>query len=119
MDNAGDQADPNDLKKGSNLILKKLEDQIAHKQVDPDLLKSMGWTEEDARKFYQRLKQEQQATEDAAPLKREQRRQFGQGTDCAKARAKVPGTKRTQFRNSTPVGGLPYHPKFARDLKLI
>ena len=99
LDNSGDQADPDDLKKGSNLILKKLQDQMANKKVDPDLLKSMGWTEEDARKFYERLQKEQQPAENVAPVEREQRRQFGQGTDLRKSTGKGAGTRNDSIQD--------------------
>lgn len=90
IDNTGDAADQEDLKKGSNLILKKLEDQLANKKVDPELLKSMGWTEEDARKFYERMKTERPA-DNVSPLGQEQRRRFGQGTDLRKSTGKSAG----------------------------
>jgi len=90
IDNTGDAPDQDDLKKGSNLILKKLEEQLANKKVDPDLLKSMGWTEADARKFYERMNREKPA-ENVSPLGQEQRRQFGQGTDLRKSTGKSAG----------------------------
>lgn len=90
IDNSGDAPDQDDLKKGSNLILKKLEEQLSNKKVDPDLLKSMGWTEEDARKFYERMKAERPA-DNVSPLGQEQRRQFGQGTDLRKSTGKSAG----------------------------
>jgi hypothetical protein len=90
IDNSGDSPDEDDLKKGSNLILKKLEEQLSNKKVDPDLLKSMGWTEEDARKFYERMNAERPA-DNVSPLGQEQRRQFGQGTDLRKSTGKSAG----------------------------
>jgi hypothetical protein len=52
----GDQANLEFAKKQTDLVLEKLSDQLAKKQVDPKLLKSLGWTEAELRQFVDRWK---------------------------------------------------------------
>lgn len=80
VDNSGDEANVDDKKKGSELVLKKLEEELKKKKVDPELLKRMGWTQKDAREFYDRMRQ-QAAEEKAAPITSDKREGFGKGSE--------------------------------------
>jgi hypothetical protein len=40
----------------TDLVLERLDDQLAKKKVDADLLKSLGWSEQDLRQFVDRWK---------------------------------------------------------------
>lgn len=84
-DNTGEKADPNDLKRATDLTLGKLEDQLKNKKVDPELLKKLGWTEADAKKFIDRQRSRQAPAEKAAdPLTGKGRGSFGEGTNLRK-----------------------------------
>jgi bifunctional DNA-binding transcriptional regulator/antitoxin component of YhaV-PrlF toxin-antitoxin module len=91
LDDSGDAADPDDLKRGSNLVLRKLEEELSKKKVDPELLKRMGWTEEDARRFYDRLRQQVANAEAADPIRGRAREGFGGGADLRKRSERAAG----------------------------
>lgn len=87
-----DEVNQEDLGEGSNLTLRQIEDELSKKKIDPELLKEMGWTEEEARKFRDRLKEPQVPKEKADPLTGESRREFGSGTDLRKSTGRSGGT---------------------------
>ncbi len=51
-----EEANPEYTKQATDLALKKLQDDLARGEVDPELLKDLGWTEEDMRRFADRLR---------------------------------------------------------------
>jgi hypothetical protein len=51
-----DKANLDFARKQTDLVLERLDSQLAKKQVDPGLLKSLGWTEDDLRQFIGRWK---------------------------------------------------------------
>src|SRR5690606_36893861 len=53
-----DEANLEDKCQAANLVLKQLQEELDRGQVDPELLKELGWTEEQMRKFAERLSQE-------------------------------------------------------------
>jgi hypothetical protein len=58
-----DEANLEYARKQTDLVLEKLSDQLNQKQVDEDLLKQLGWSEDDLRKFVARWKERKQAAE--------------------------------------------------------
>ena len=64
-------------RQAADLVLKRIEDDLERGQVDEELLKELGWTQEDMRRFSERLKQQLQTpdTEDS-PESIARRRQF-------------------------------------------
>lgn len=91
LDDSGDAADPDDLKRGSNLVLRRLEEELGKKRVDPELLKRMGWTEEDARRFYDRLREQAANAESADPMRGRAREGFGGGADLRRRSERAAG----------------------------
>jgi hypothetical protein len=77
-------------------VLKKLEEQLKNKKVDPELLKRMNWTEEDARRFIEKVRgaQASQANPDKPfdPLNQSERDQFGQGSGLKSRSGRRAGT---------------------------
>lgn len=72
-----DEANPEDARKAANLVLRKLEDQIQRGDVDPELLKELGWTKDDMRRFADRLKNQlEDRGDDGSPGAVARRRQF-------------------------------------------
>lgn len=92
LDNSGDEANAEDKKKGSELVLKRLEEELQKKKVDPELLKRMGWTEKDARDFYERLRRQGQEDK-TAPIASDNRGGFGRGTDLRGRSERAAGTR--------------------------
>ncbi|MFP6769270.1 MAG: hypothetical protein VB859_13940 [Planctomycetaceae bacterium] len=45
-------------KQGANLVLKRIEDELRRGNVDPELLKQLGWNEGDMKKFSSRLRKQ-------------------------------------------------------------
>jgi hypothetical protein len=79
IDNTGAAADPKDRQQATNLVLKKLEDALKQKQIDPELLKRTGMTEEQFRDWGERMTRS--AAEKAAdPLVGKAREGFGKGS---------------------------------------
>jgi len=58
-----DEANLEYARKQTDLVLDKLSDQLNQKQVDKDLLKQLGWSEDDLRKFVARWKERKEAAE--------------------------------------------------------
>lgn len=89
IDNTGEKADPDDRRRATQLTLKRLEEELKNKKVDPELLKQMGWTEEDARKFAERMSNKLSpelppAEKISDPLVGKARSGFGEGTNLRK-----------------------------------
>lgn len=59
----GDQANLDYARKQTDLVLEKLSDQLNGKEVDKDLLKKLGWSEDELRKFVDRWRDRKQAAE--------------------------------------------------------
>ncbi len=57
----GDEANLDYARKQTDLVLDKLADQLNKKDVDDQLLKDLGWTEEDLRRFIDRWNQRKEA----------------------------------------------------------
>ncbi len=55
-ENKEDKANLNFAREQTDLVLERLDSQLAKKQVDPSLLKSLGWSEDDLRQFVARWK---------------------------------------------------------------
>ena len=70
-----DQPNLEDSKQAADFVLKKLEDDLKRGQVDEDWLEKMGWTDQDAAKFLDRMKQRQDPAENT-PQSQAQRRQY-------------------------------------------
>ncbi|MDA1212074.1 MAG: hypothetical protein O2955_06140 [Planctomycetota bacterium] len=73
-----DAANLEDKEKAVNLVLKELEDQLKRGELDPELLKEMGWTEKEMKKFVDRMQQQLQQPEpdEATPEALAKRIQF-------------------------------------------
>ncbi len=54
-------------RKQTDLVLEKLSEQVKNKQVDKDLLKSLGWSEDDLRKFIARWNERKEAASKTDP----------------------------------------------------
>jgi hypothetical protein len=59
----GDEANLDYARKQTDLVLEKLAEQLDRKGVDEDLLKQLGWSEDDLRKFVQRWRERKDAAE--------------------------------------------------------
>lgn len=77
LENA-EAANLEDKEKAVNLVLKEIEDQLKRGELDPELLKEMGWTEGEMKKFVERMQRQLQApdAENATPADRAKRLQF-------------------------------------------
>ena len=71
----GDEANLEYARRQTDLVLDKLSDMLAKKQVDEEMLDRLGWTEQDLQRFVNRWKSRQQqaqgAGDDAQDAKRE------------------------------------------------
>lgn len=64
-------------REAANLVLRRIRDELKRGEVDSDLLKELGWTEKDMRKFADRLKQQVDTpADDKSPQAVARRRQF-------------------------------------------
>ncbi len=63
----GDEANLEYARKQTDLVLEKLSDQLNRKQVDKNLLKQLGWSEEELRKFVDRWQARKEAAEKNDP----------------------------------------------------
>ena len=59
----GDAANLEYARKHTDLVLEKLADQLKRKKVDEGLLKDLGWTEAELRRFVERWQQRKAAAE--------------------------------------------------------
>jgi hypothetical protein len=98
-DDLGEKANPEDKQKGSNLVLRELADELKNKKVDPNLLKEMGWTEEDAKKFYERMQAQGNSPDKSDPLSAAKRKGFGEGTDLRKSTGRSAGKSVDQMQD--------------------
>jgi len=74
---AAEQANLDYAKKATNLVLKRLKEQLERGDVDQQLLDELGWTKEDAAKFAKRLEEQLNAPRDpASPEAEARQRQF-------------------------------------------
>jgi hypothetical protein len=72
-----EEANPEDARKAANLVLRRLEDQIQRGEIDPELLKELGWTQGDMQRFAERLKNQLgDQGDDNSPGAVARRRQF-------------------------------------------
>ncbi|MGE3317230.1 MAG: hypothetical protein AB7O26_19095, partial [Planctomycetaceae bacterium] len=89
-----DEADLEAAKKATNLVLRKLEDDLKRGEVDPKLLEELGWTKEQMQKFTEQLKKQLNAQElDDSAAARARQRQFEETLKSLNFRAK--GTRRS------------------------
>ncbi|MBN1853377.1 MAG: hypothetical protein JW829_11660, partial [Pirellulales bacterium] len=74
-DFSADEANLDYAQKQTNLILDRLSDQLQKRSVDEELLKKLGWSEDDLRRFVERWTQRKRAAQgdlsDAADARRE------------------------------------------------
>jgi hypothetical protein len=59
----GDEANLEYARKQTDLVLEKLSDQLKRQRVDDELLKQLGWSEDDLRKFIERWQARKQAAQ--------------------------------------------------------
>ena len=71
-----DAADLDAAKRGAELALDKLRDQLDRGDVDPDLLKELGWTEDQLKRFADRLERQLAADPAADPREAARQKQF-------------------------------------------
>lgn len=72
-----EKANLDHAKKATNLVLDRLKDQLERGEVDQELLERLGWTEDDLRKFTDRMQKQLKDTgKDVSPAAVARRRQF-------------------------------------------
>ena len=71
-----DQANLEDKLKASNMVLKRLKEELDRGEVDPELLKKLGWTESDMQRFAERLERQLAEPRPDDPGAEARRRQF-------------------------------------------
>lgn len=72
-----EEADPEAVKHATDLALKRLKDEIERGEVDRELLDELGWTEEQMKKFVERMQQQlEDKGDDNSPAAQARRRQF-------------------------------------------
>tara|TARA_R110002072_G_C7978294_1_gene535827 strand:- start:323 stop:4150 length:3828 start_codon:yes stop_codon:yes gene_type:complete len=71
-----DEANLDDKLKASNMVLKRLKDELERGDVDPELLKKLGWTEQDMQRFADRLERQLAQPKSGDPAAEARRRQF-------------------------------------------
>lgn len=74
----GDAPNLEDKKKAANLVLQKLKDDIDRGDVDEELLEKLGWTEDDLKKFTDRLSKnlQEDAVDKTSPEELARKKQF-------------------------------------------
>jgi len=97
----GDEANLEFKKQATELVLKRLKDQLERGDVDPELLQQLGWTEAEMRRFTERMGKSLQETksEDATPESLARRQQFEEmlkSLNLKKGAATRTGDKTTQ-----------------------
>lgn len=70
-----DPVNLDDKKKATDLVLKRLKDELERGEVDQEFLKQLGWTESDLKRFVDRIDQQSKAGNDT-PAEQVRRRQF-------------------------------------------
>lgn len=71
-----DKANLDDKLKASNMVLKRLKEELDRGDVDPELLKKLGWTEKDMQRFAERLERQLAQPKPDDPGAEARRRQF-------------------------------------------
>ncbi|MDA0918048.1 MAG: hypothetical protein O2945_03140 [Planctomycetota bacterium] len=71
-----DEANLDDKLKASNMVLKRLKEELERGDVDPELLKKLGWTEKDMQRFAERLERQLAKPKPGDPAAEARRRQF-------------------------------------------
>ncbi len=72
-----EQADLADKRRATELVLKRLQDELQRGEVSDEMLKDLGWTEDNLRDFMSRLEQRlADSGEDNSPAAEARRRQF-------------------------------------------
>jgi collagen type III alpha len=71
-----DEANLEDKLKASNMVLKRLKEELDRGDVDPELLKKLGWTEKDMQRFAERLERQLAQPKPNDPAAEARRRQF-------------------------------------------
>jgi collagen type III alpha len=71
-----DEANLDDKLKASNMVLKRLKEELERGDVDPELLKKLGWTEKDMQRFAERLERQLAQPKPGDPAAETRRRQF-------------------------------------------
>jgi collagen type III alpha len=71
-----DKANLDDKLKASNMVLKRLKEELDRGDVDPELLKKLGWTEKDMKRFAERLERQLAQPKPDDPAAEARRRQF-------------------------------------------
>lgn len=71
-----DEANLEDKLKASNMVLKRLKEELDRGNVDPELLKKLGWTEKDMQRFAERLERQLAQPKPGDPAAEARRRQF-------------------------------------------
>ena len=71
-----DEANLEDKLKASNMVLKRLKEELDRGDVDPELLKKLGWTEKDMQRFAKRLERQLAEPKPDDPAAEARRRQF-------------------------------------------
>lgn len=71
-----DEVNLEDKLKASNMVLKRLKKELDRGDVDPELLKKLGWTEKDMQRFAERLERQLAQPKPDDPAAEARRRQF-------------------------------------------
>lgn len=72
-----DEANEEFTKEAANLVLKRLQKDVERGEVDQELLDELGWTEEQMKKFLERMQQNlEDKPDDDSPQSKARRRQF-------------------------------------------
>lgn len=90
---AGEEANAEFNRQAAELILQRLQKQLERGEVDPELLKELGWTEAEMRRFVERLSQQLSSPPQSSPEDEVRRLQFEEMLKSLDLRRS--GTKRT------------------------
>jgi hypothetical protein len=71
-----DKVNLEDKLKASNMVLKRLKEELDRGEVDPELLKKLGWNEKDMQRFAERLERQLSQPKPNDPAAEARRRQF-------------------------------------------
>ena len=71
-----DKTNLDDKLKASNMVLRRLKEELDRGEVDPELLKKLGWTEKDMERFAERLERQLAQPKPDDPTAEARRRQF-------------------------------------------
>lgn len=97
-----DTSDPDDLRRATDLVLDRLDEDIRRGEVDPELLDRLGWTEDDLKKFAGRMRdRREQATR---PGNEAGARAFDELLESVRPSGEIGGTRGTN-RTAPDAGG--------------